>query len=331
FKKEAANALENVAENPNSSAAALGRALRALSRLGGRHRARALTLAESILSDPTEHLRRRIQAAMTTTTISGAGGPGDALLLATMRDQTVSHRNRARAARRLAWQGSDEATAQLRELAGDPVVSPYTRYLAAVTVARTRSAERITMAAILDELAGATTTPPAAKWKIAAALAELGEPRGTTHLQKIMTDTGLPVSARIEAANSLVAVHPMHLAAVADTLRVIAGTPATTAANRLRALAVLGSLTRPHCDEAIAALRPVVMDRTKPPTVRWRAAHAMTCLRRDTATESAFAVHQIIQSAETPTHIKQRAARVLARWSPASRDEARRVLAPDTK
>ncbi|AUI57324.1 NACHT domain-containing NTPase [Amycolatopsis sp. BJA-103] len=338
FKQEAADALRDVAEAPDSSVATLGGALRALSRLGGSHRARALTLAERILSDPAEHPQRRLKAAMTTTTIGGAGGAGNAFLLATMRDRAVSHRNRARAARTLvraartlAWQGSDEATTQLRDLAGDPLVSPYTRHLAAVTVAKTRSAERITMAAILDKLAGATTTPPAARWRIAAALAELGDPRGTMYLQKIMIDTGLPVSARIEAANSLVAVHPTHLTAVADTLRAIANTPTTTAAKRLRALTVLGSLTRTHCDEAIAALRQVVLDRTKPPTMRWRAAHAMTCLRRDTATECAFAVLQVIRSAETSTHIKRRAARVLARCCPAHRDEARRVLAQDTK
>ncbi|MFI9453589.1 hypothetical protein [Amycolatopsis sp. NPDC052450] len=331
FKQEAANALGNVAESVGSSATTLGGALRALGRLGGRHRTRALTLAERILSDPTEHPGRGIEAAMTATTIGGAGGSGNVLLLAMMRDPAVSPWNRIRAATTLAWQGSYEATTQLRELASNPLVSPYTRHLAAVTVAKTRSAERVTMAAILDDLAGAATTPAAAKWQIAAALAGLGEQRGTTYLQKIMTDTGLPVSARIEAANSLVAIHPMHLTAVADTLRAIAKTPITTAAKHLRALTVLGSLTRPHCDEAIAALRQVVLDRTKPPTARWRAAYTMTCLRRDTATESAFAVHQIIRITHTPTHIKQRAARALAQWSPAHRDEARRVLAQDTK
>jgi hypothetical protein len=140
-----------------------------------------------------------------------------------------------------------------------------------------------------------------------------------------MTNPELPASARIEAAKALVAAHPTHLTAAADTLRAIAYAP-TKHATRLHALTTLGAFTRLHCDEAVALLRTDITDHTKPATVRWRAAHAMVRLRRDTATETALVVHQIIRSTDTPPHVRHCAAKALARWSPPHREEARLIL-----
>jgi len=163
------------------------------------------------------------------------------------------------------------------------------------------------MAAILAELAGNAATPPAARWRAAVTLAELGAPyrEGTlAHLYTIMTDDRLPPSARIEGARALAEAHPRHLHTAADTLRAIAYAPRTNPAGRRHALTALGSLA----------------------TVRWRAAYAMVQLRRDTATETGHAVRQIIRDTNTPWHIRCRAACALARWSPLCREEARQVL-----
>jgi hypothetical protein len=331
-RQEAVSALRQTIENPAASANLTYHALLAIGRINGGYRLQALALAESMASNATQHPRRRLAAARATVELGGSGGPATHVLQHVVQDPAVSDRDKMRAASALAQPGQPEhgaALTRLHALVHNPETNPYVRHLAAHDLVRWRPTERATTAEVLDQLAASRATPPAARWRIASALADLGEDYrdpAVRHLRLIANDAELPPSVRTGAANVLAGIHPQHLDEAADTLRAIAYPASLKPADRRHALITLGSLGRLYCDEAVAVLRHVLHDNTPTPTDRWRTADAMVQLRRDTVDEAAQVLCEIVRNPKTLWHVGQRAARLLTRLSPTCRHEARQIL-----
>jgi uncharacterized protein (UPF0147 family) len=241
----------------------------------------------------------------------------------------TSHRDRIRAAATVTWHAGTEAVGSLIALAQDRLAPAHHRQSAAAILLSWKAGDRTALASILGDLAGCPGTPPAARHQAARTLAQLGgsfRHEATTHLSTITNDPDVPAPVRAAAAKSLTGIHPRFLPASVDALRTIVGATTTKQAWRIHACTVLGSFTRAHCDEAVATLREIALHHDQSAPVRWRATHAMVGLRRDTAGEAALIVSGIVRDTTLPWHVRRRAARDLARWSPLCRDEARDFL-----
>jgi transcriptional regulator with XRE-family HTH domain len=332
-RQQVADILHVAASDPDQSANIIYKSLIELGQLEGRHRLVALSTADDLAGNLTRDPRQRLAAARAVVTLHGSTDSATALFGAMVKDPTASDRDRVNAASSLAQlehPDNDEALRWLTTFIHDPRLIPLVRQRAATALLTWRPTARATIGDVLDELAGINTTPPAARWRIATALANLGDSyrdQATQHLLAIMSDTALSKSARIEATATLAAMNSRHLDTSVAVLRTIADSPTVSLAHRRIAQAHLGSLARPYCDQAIDAIRHIAQDPTVSPTNRWRAAHTMVQLRRDTTTEATLAIHEALQNPNASWHTRHRAATTLARISPQYRTEARQALA----
>jgi hypothetical protein len=323
-KSEAVQGLRLIITDSDASTHVRARALVVLGEIDEQHRVEAIGMAEGIVSDGGRSFGERLAAAGVLMSLCGWVGSGVAeFLAATLRRPGISELDVVRVANWLAQvERREDTVSVLRRIVLDSQVNPHIRQRAGLALARWRPGERGSVAEVLDSLAGKGVRS-AARWRAAEALAAVGErDKAIARLHAIMRESD--VSARVRAAEALMGLCPQDLEACVGVLRAVGHGSSVRVAHRVRALVRLGSVSREHCDEAVAALREIAA--SDDVTVRCRAVGAMVGLRRDLREEAALVVRSVARDVDVAWHIRVRAARFLARWSALCRDEAYEVL-----
>jgi cellulose synthase operon protein C len=198
------------------------------------------------------------------------------------------------------------------------------RWRAARALIEYTADDRSGAVAILTDIAMDTTNHAELRWRVAEDLAKLGAPGRNSAiraLRAIVADPSGPVTACVRAAEALVEMRPNSVQEALTALRELARVDKSL--HRLEALAARVSL---QDVDAIPELRDMACNRALGPVVRLRSAESLADLRRDYRGTCAVVARDLLHDQTVPLHIRQRAARQLARWSEVNRGEARAAL-----
>ncbi|WP_260844703.1 NACHT domain-containing NTPase [Streptomyces sp. SLBN-31] len=173
-------------------------------------------------------------------------------LLRRMAGSDKPHDKRIHAARRLLDVDAQLGDEALTALASDDSASPYTRTMAAATLART--APERSMAFLLS-FAADRTAEPGERINAAVELAKVAPDQAKDVLATLTNDEGLSVSDRLRAATDLHSVDPERAATL---LRVFATDPRVPSTDRADAAGSL--LMRGHEEQGVALLAELASD-----------------------------------------------------------------------
>ncbi|XVV00210.1 NACHT domain-containing protein [Actinosynnema sp. CA-248983] len=315
---EAVRLLEELADESSTSFWAS----HALARLGEEHRRRVVAGAEAVAVDAARPLRERITAAdlilkIRTTMPATLVG----LLREILADPRASWRDRVDAQYRLRREDGLDPLRRLRDSPATP--AGFTRRAAKLLVDFDFE-DRAAAVRLLAEMAADRAGRPALRAYAATDLAVMGEAgkqKATDLLREMTEDAELPVSARVSAARTLIAIAPPARRGALAVLTDLLSTPAPLL--RRQVWQVLGTV-KPT--EAALGLLAMARDRDLIPTARVRCAETAVSLRRESRDAAAAVAREVAFDNAVPRHIRRRAARALARWSEVCRAEARHLL-----
>jgi len=318
FVPEAAGELERLAGGRGDTA---DRAAAKLATLGAGEWRTATELARGKVADTGLPRRERLLAALLLDQLGAATDSSQELIRQVAADPDAPAPQRTAALVRCGrWYGLDPA----RALRDDPRTPAATRWQITTRLLDLGPADRAAAADVLDTIATDPTVPAALRWRAAADLAHLGtrgRQRAAGRLRALSTDPTLPVTARALAARTLADTSPGRIPEAVATLRGLAET-----ANPLHRHAVLLALGPLDPAAALPQLRAMAKDQTLPPVARLRCATALATLRRDERDTAATVARDLLHDNRVRPHVRQHAARSLARWSTLCRQEARTFL-----
>lgn len=293
-----------------------------LVKLGQAWRRRMVAAAEGVVADEASSWRARSKA---TSLIMGlTSSPPEPVvdrLRRLVRDQRVS--DNARVGLLYALGGLDGFD-RLRQIRDDERTRPAIRWAAATSLRDYAGEDRAAGARVLNAIATNTTCRPTLRWCAARDLMSFGErgrELGAASLHAIMTGESLPVIARVDAARALGTARPDTRLEIQRWLRKF-----RTTEKPLARIQVFEAIGRFDANEGALALRDMAADHALLPSIRLRAADAMTELRRDYWETAALVARNVMRDQRVPHHVRTKAARALASWSDLCRAEAQSML-----
>lgn len=213
----------------------------------------------------------------------------------------------------------------VRAIRDDAQRDPATRWTAANLLRDYGAPDRAVGAAVLNAIATNTGCRPALRWRAAADLTRFGERGrvwGVATLHSIITDTALPPTIRIDATRALGVARPDRRPELLHLLHDLStsGHPAV----RLRALTTIGTFDPA---EGALALNAMIQEATLSSPLRLRCAATMATLHRDLRDSAATVAYDIAYDPAVASHVRVKAACLLAQLSQPCRTQARRLLA----
>ncbi|GAA3359659.1 hypothetical protein GCM10020366_36560 [Saccharopolyspora gregorii] len=318
LRREARTVLARLAEQGHAPFAAR----RALADIDREQRERVRAQARDLHRDQAvpRHTRLRALRLLLDITDAATGTTAQSLREA-LADERMS--DNAKMSILFALRHEDQLD-QLRRLRDDECTSPPARWRAAKLLAAYTVEDRAIAAATLNSLATDTSLHAALRWRVADDLADLGD-RGRSlaisALLSITDDETLPIIARADAARTLIVNAPGRRRTAMATLENL-----RSAENPLQRIQVLRAIGLLAPDDAIHELRAVANDDTLRPAARLRCAENLLDVRHDQRELAAATARTVALNAAAPRHVRIRAARALARWSEACKEEARELL-----
>jgi cellulose synthase operon protein C len=296
-----------------------------LAKLSTAHRRIAGELATKKVADPLLPRRERLPAALLIDKIGAGNAASENLIRQVAADRDApGPQHVAALVRSGQWDGLGPARARR----DDPHTPITVRWQIANALTDRSPSDRTAAADLFNAIAADPTAHPALRRRAAADLANLGirgRRQAVGRLRTLCSDHTLPASVRINAARDLAYTGPSRAVGAAESLRRFADTPDPR--HRHAALAALGPLDPAH---ALPKLRAMAHDTTLTPAIRRRCARTLAQLRRDERDTAAMVARALMQDAHIPDHIRQHAARDLARWNELCRAEALSFCAAKT-
>lgn len=315
-------AVEALTTISNRDSAVRFSALRVLGWLDGPPRRTALCATEALARDENLPERQRRRAALLLMHLEYAPKPFLVdYLRAVAGDVEVAGMCRVAAMDALRYV---DGPGPLRGLRDDERNALAVRVEAATQLIDFTSEDRAAAVHLLGWIASEPRTKAALRMRAARLLTELGTTGRRTAidtLAHIAADTTLPTTARAHAAELLAEICPTHRPGMVPILRELHHI--ANPLHRVRVLRVLGTMSP---DEATLALIEMTESTAISPVARLRSAEALADLRRDHLETAAVTARQLMNDANVAWHVRQHAARDLARWSTLCRQEARRFL-----
>ncbi|QFZ20442.1 hypothetical protein [Saccharothrix syringae] len=236
-------------------------------------------------------------------------------------DGGTSSRDRVNALFTLRW---GDGLSAVRTVRDDERERPAVRRQAADLLINYSSADRVAAARVLLAIATDPAHRPALRHHAAVRLLQLGE------AMRIPAREAMWVLARDEDASTALraqALKSLVWFALADR-RAVLGTAGELLAtdNPLHRAQVLRAIGDADPTAAALELGRMMRDGATSPVARVRCAEFAVEFRRDRKDQAATVVRSIAFDDSLPAHVRKRAARCLARWSEACREEARDLL-----
>ncbi|ANZ41412.1 hypothetical protein BBK82_41085 [Lentzea guizhouensis] len=268
----------------------------------------------TLVLDENRPMRDRRGAALVICDVAHEPSVRDFLL----NDVDASWRHRVKELRSL------EAFSELRRIRDNPALSPQHRREAARFLLHRSIDDRAACARLFASIAADHAVNPVLRWWAADDLSDLGA-RGRAEalplLDSIARDNALPVLARSNAAWIIGQRWPTRHGEVLEVLRDL-----LPLAKPLQRVQVLDAIAVFRTSEAADELSAMAMDPGFGPLVRLHAAAKMAVKRLDLWDRAALVARDVAFDQSAPTHVRQHAARLLARWSEVCREDARGLL-----
>lgn len=313
FAPEAASILQELAADDRI----VYRALVALAGLDGPWWATVVADATAVILDPGRPMRERRSAAALVTTVNSDPEPEVIQFVRDMsRDRRCSSVDRVCGL--IALRRHDGPRA-LRVVRDDEREGPYARMLACDALAEYTAADRATNLDVLATMAFDPATRPTMRLSLTASLSGHGKPgqeRACAALQELAAPD-MPVLVRAKAIFWLAYWRPRKKAWAVATLDHLVH--ATEGLRRCTVLSLLGQI---DVIAAVTTLLTSIADGTQGSTVRLRCAETLVSLQRPYRDRAAVVARDVMRDDTVPRHIRRRAARDLANWSDALREDA---------
>ncbi|WP_143073644.1 hypothetical protein [Actinokineospora terrae] len=291
-------------------------------RLGQKWWKEITTHAHEVVANTEQPWRERARAAgMVIDLLDSPPSEVSDYLWSLVQDTRIGHIARLSMANTLCRSGGVD---QLRILRDDPRTPVAARWKAAAELVDYAVDDRAAGARVLKAIATDRDQRAALRWRAARDLMDFGE-RGrewaAPALREITDDHTLPVLSRVAAAHTLALHRPDLRGPMHRLLRDLAEHPEPVVC--FKALNAIGGFA---ASEAARGLRLMAENSSLSPTIRLHCAEAMAALHRHYRTPAAQVARELAFTGDLPTHIRIRAARDLARWTPLCRPEARALL-----
>jgi cellulose synthase operon protein C len=294
-----------------------------LASLGQKYFDRVIAEAMDLVLDDTRTLRERLRTGLLISDLMPVPPPPvSEFLIRIAVDERTSDRDRLASlyALRLA-----NGVGAVRAVRDDERRSPGTRTRAAVLLASFDVTDRSIGAQLVGDLATDHAQRPALRLFAARNLINFGragKDRSIPALYAIVTDESASFGVRADAARFLFMRSPVDRRALLKRLNSFLA----QAAPLQRGL-VLRAMAEADLPAAVAELQRMMRDRQVGALARLRCAETVVELQHPHRECAAIVAREVMHDGTAPVHVRQRAARNLARWSELCVDEARAMLA----